>query len=344
MVFPMVTVIIVNYNGKKALGRILEECLRSILETVYPTFEVLFVDNASSDDSVAFVKRVFGQNQKLRIIQNDQNFGFAEGNNIGIRNARGIYFVLLNTDTRVAPDWLQELVRSAEPPEVGAVQSKLLQLTSPDLIDSAGGLLDYYGYHRERGFSANASGFNKPAEIFYAKGACVLLKREVLERTGLFDSEMFMYFEEVDLCWRIWLSGYKVVYSPVSLVYHGFGTSIRSNEQKRIYLYYRNHILVLLKNYNFFNTAKSIFVSFMFEARNFTIFLIRRKTSTSIAIAKAFLWNLIHLRSSWLKRQTVQKYVRRVPDEEIMRHLLKPYPPFPLYIVFSKARYFKKFE
>jgi GT2 family glycosyltransferase len=187
MSFPLVSIIVLNFNGKKTLGKILEDCLLSVLETNYPNMELIFVDNASTDDSVAFVTKRFSSSSNLRIIRNDKNYGFAEGNNRGIREARGKYLALLNSDTKVDPDWLRELVVAAQNSQVGAVQSKLLIMNMPTQLDSAGGLIDYYGYPYEIGRLQEASRYERSREIFYAKGASILLKREVLNKTGLID-------------------------------------------------------------------------------------------------------------------------------------------------------------
>ena len=341
--WPLVSVIILNYNGRKNLGELLKNCLMSVFDTNYPNFEVLFVDNASTDGSVEFVKKRFGHNPRLRIIQNERNLGFTEGNNVGIRNAKGRYIALLNSDTRVDPNWLKELVMAIQPSDVGAVQSKLLQMDSADTLDCAGGFIDYYGYHFERGRGEKSSKYSQPGEIFYAKGAGVLFKPEVLAKTGLFDPEIFMYFDETDLCWRIWLSGYKVLYAPKSIVYHASGSTASKLQQKtRSYYYTRNHILMLLKNYDLGNMFKVVAVSIIFEFRNMVLFLARRKPQVSIAIIEALSWNLFHSKYAWKKRQVIQRLVRKVSDNQIKKIMLKPYPPFPLYLVFSRFRYLKK--
>ena len=331
-----------NYDGRRLLGRILSECLDSVLRTDYGNFEVLFVDNASRDDSVEFVKKTFGEDPRLRIVRNERNLGFAEGNNAGIRQARGEYVVLLNTDTRVEPDWLKNLIDAAEPTEVAAVQSKLLQMNHPDLLDSAGGLLDYYGYHTEVGRGETSSRYNKCRTVFYGKGASILLKRKVLEKTGLFDNDIFLYFDEVDLCWRIWLSGHKVVYAPESIVYHSSGsTTAKMRSKERSYFYSRNHMMVLLKNYNLANAATATAVTVFFEARNIALFLARRRPILSFAILEALLWNLLNLKKTWVKRQVVQSNVRSVSDEEVRKQMLKPFPPFPLYVMRPNSSKYK---
>ncbi len=335
----MISVIILNHNGRKNLGEVLTDCITTTLNSDYPNFEVIFVDNASTDDSVSYVKKNFGMNKRLRIVQSERNLGFAEGNNIGIRVAKGDYFALLNSDTSVSPSWLKELVRTIKPQDVGAVQSKLLSMDSPSLLDSAGGLVDYYGYHLERGRGKNALAYNQTTEIFYAKGAAALLKREVLAKIGFFDSDIFLYFDEVDLCWRIWLSGHMVMYAPTSIACHASGKTASSLQQRqRLFFYVRNHILVLVKNYDLANAFKAIIVSLLFETRNFMLFLLRGKPLVALSIIEGLFWNLTHLRATWRKRQVVQKQIRKVSDEDVKRHMLKPLPTFPLYILFSRTR------
>ena len=213
----------------------------------------------------------------------------------------------------------------------------------PEVLDCAGGLLDYYGYQFERGRGEKPSRRNEVGEIFYAKGASMLLKREVLEKTGLFDPELFMYFDEVDLCWRIWLSGYQVVYAPASTVYHASGsTASKLQAQTRLFFYTRNHIRILLKNYSLANAAKAVAVSVLFETRNMALSLVRRSPLVALAIMKGFLWNLAHLKNAWMQRQVVQRHIRKVTDEKIRQQMLQPYPPLPLYFVFSRSMYQRK--
>jgi GT2 family glycosyltransferase len=338
----LVSVVILNYNGLRTLGKILDGCLESVLKTAFTSFEVLFVDNASTDGSAEYVESRYGTNGMLRIIRNEKNLGFAEGNNRGIKQAKGKYIALLNSDTRVTESWLTELVKAVQPPDVGAAQSKLLQMDKPTVLDCAGGLLDFYGYHFEKGRGENQSRYNQGAEIFYAKGASVIFKREALSKAGLFDPDVFMYFDEVDLCWRIWLSGYRVVYAPASTVYHASGsTAAKMQSQERRYFYARNHLIVLLKNYGLMNAAKAVKASLFFEARNVALLLAREKPLAGLAIVKALFWNLRHLKQTWTKRQTVQNCTRQISDKEVKAHMLTPCPPFPLYILFSRSRYEK---
>lgn len=320
----------------------MEDCLASLFSTDYPNFELLFVDNGSTDHSVEYVNKKFGQTPQLRVVRNERNFGFAEGNNRGIKAAKGEYIALVNTDTRVDSAWLRELVEAIQSPDVGAVQSKLLMMHSPDLLDSGGGLLDYYGYHVERGRGEKAAVYNRTAEVFYAKGAGVLIKSKALQKTGLLDPDIFMYFDETDLCWRLRLCGFKMFYIPNSIVYHASGvTASILQERNRLFFHVRNHLLVLLKNYGLGNLVKAGAVSILLELRNLILFLVRGKPLVSLAIVQALFWNLRSLKVTWGKRRVVQEIIRVVPDSEVKKAMLKPYPPFPLYLVFSRFRYIK---
>ncbi|XHH10575.1 MAG: glycosyltransferase family 2 protein [Candidatus Bathyarchaeia archaeon] len=339
---PKISVIILNYNGQRHLQELLGKCVESVLLTDYPNFEVLFIDNASTDSSVDIIKSRFGKDERLKVIQNRKNLGFAEGNNVGLRIAQGEYIALLNSDTKVDSCWLKTLVKAIEPSDVGAAQSKLLLMSKPSLMDCAGGLVDYYGYHIEKGRGEAASHYTKNSEIFYGKGASLILKREALKKAGLFDKDIFMYYDETDLCWRIRLAGYKVVFAPASIVFHASGlTTAKVYDQKKLFFAQRNHLMIVIKNFELNNMFKAVSVSIIYEIRNALLFILRRKTLASLAILKALFWNLFNLRKTWKKRLDVQKSVRQVSDETIKCIMLPPYPPFPLYLVFPRNRYFK---
>lgn len=311
------------------------------METDYSDFEVLFVDNGSTDDSVEFVRRGYEGDPRFKILRNERNLGYAEGNNVGLRKASGEYFALLNNDTKVDPSWLRMLVDAVQSLHVGSAQSKIVRMDQPSILDCAGGLLDFYGYHFERGKDESVYNYNESAEIFYAKGASFLVKREVLAKTGLFDSDMFLYFDEVDLCWRIWLSGYSVVYAPGSVVRHASGATASSMQQKKVFFYSRNHFLVILKNYDLTNMSKAVVVSLLFEARNFMLFMFRGKPLSALSLLRGIFWNVKSLGATWRKRQIVQHCIRKVSDEDFRKRMLKPLPPFPLYLVFPRTRYQK---
>ena len=138
------------------------------------------------------------------------------------------------------------------------------------------------------------------------------------------------------------MNGSKVLFAPKSIVSHAASlTASKLHQKKRLYFHVRNHILVLLKNYGLANVFKAVFVSILYEARNFALFLARRKPQVSLGIAQAVFWNLRHLKSTWEKRLKVQNWVRKISDKEVQKVMLKPCPHFPLYLLFSRSRYLR---
>ncbi len=210
-------------------------------------FEAVFVDNASTDDSVAYVRECW---PAVRLLQIDQNLGFAAGNNRGFQVARGRYLVLLNTDTSVQPGWLASLVGAAESnPGAGAITSKLVFMADPGEIQNAGSILLSDGSGADRGFHERDVGqYDVLEEVFGACGAAVLYRREMLEDVGQFDETFFNYYEDTDLSWRMRLRGWKVLYEPAAVVHHVHtGTG---GEWSPFFIFHvdRNRLFMILKN------------------------------------------------------------------------------------------------
>ena len=267
-----IAIIIVTYNASEYLG----ELFSSLEEIEYPRedFEIIVVDNASTDDTVKRLRNYELQITNLQILINQKNTGFAQGNNIGLRYAlekNFDYAYLLNQDTIVDPIFLQEAVAVGESDEkIGAVQSLLMLWPDKDLINSWGNEIHYLGFAYAGGYKEKISNFQpaSPArfvgalarraggvpisnyrEIAYASGAACLVRLTAIKEIGLFNEDFFMYHEDVDLGWRLWLAGFRVVLAPKSMVYHKyeFGRSI-----KKYYFMERNRYIVLVQNYSFF--------------------------------------------------------------------------------------------
>ena len=239
-----VLIVILCYNGADYL----RDCLSSLDKINYPndSFEILVVDNASTDNSVEYLKSNW---LKVKVIINQQNLGFAAGNNVGFRYAiqQGFdYVYLLNQDTAVDPNFLAEVVKVGERDrQIGAVQSKLLLAQDKTKINSIGNEIHYLGF----GF---AGGHKTPdeniidKEITYPSGGASLWSTDALKTVGLFNEEFFMYHEDLDLGWRLGLAGYKVRLAAKSIVYHKYEFS---KSIKKFYLMERNRYLVILQNY-----------------------------------------------------------------------------------------------
>jgi GT2 family glycosyltransferase len=218
-----VSVIILNYNGRNWLG----PCLGSIAgQRSAPPFETLLVDNASTDDSLAFAAEHF---PSVRVVRNDRNLGFAAGNNRGARAARGTWLAFLNNDTVAAPDWLASLHQSATDPSLGGryalITSRIESLARPGTIDSAGDAYVRAGGAFKRGHGATADEYSLSGEVFGACGAAFMIRRDIFDALGGFDERFFMVYEDVDLSYRARLAGHRCWYAAAAVVRHaGSGT------------------------------------------------------------------------------------------------------------------------
>ena len=243
-------VVILNWNGKKMLERFLPSVtLHSTGDT-----EVIIADNGSTDDSLAFVREHYPQ---LRIIELDKNYGFAGGYNRALEQVEADYYVLLNDDVEVTPNWLEPVIAQMEQhPQTAICQPKLLMYDQRDTFEyagGAGGFIDKYGYPFCRGrmfttLEQDRGQYDDPCPIFWASGAAMFVRSSVWKELGGLDDDFFAHMEEIDFCWRAKNAGYEVEYCPHSVVYHvGGGTLPKSNPHKT-YLNFRNNMALLYKN------------------------------------------------------------------------------------------------
>jgi GT2 family glycosyltransferase len=244
---------------------------------------------------------------------------------------------------------LLEAIKIAESDEkIGAVQSKLFFWYNRNILESAGAFIDKAGYGFERGFVRGKQNYNAVEDIFYANGAAVTLKRDAVERIQepgkleLFDQDFFFAYEDVDLSWRMRLAGFRTVISPKSIVYHRRSTTTSRKKDLLVFHHCKNRILTLVKNYNLSNLARYLPLLLILESMRAVSNIAGRRDSSSRAIFRAYLWNLMHFRQSWRKRLFVQYFVRRVPEEQALS-LMKNLNPASLiynqrlYQEFSKA-------
>ncbi|HIL56790.1 MAG TPA: glycosyltransferase family 2 protein [Rhodothermales bacterium] len=246
---PRVTVVIVTWNGRE----LLERFLPSVLATDYPDLEVVVADNASTDGTVEWLA---AHHPGVVVARHEENLLFAEGNNRAVPQATGDVLVFLNNDVEVPPDWLRPLVAAlAERPDVAAVQPKLLQLDrqSFEYAGAAGGFLDRYGFPFTRGrlfehLEADRGQYDAPRDVTWATGAALAVRRDAFEAAGGFDPTFEMHMEEIDLCWRLWRSGWRVRCEPTSEAYHLGGASLPRGSARKTYYNYRNGLVMLAKN------------------------------------------------------------------------------------------------
>jgi len=240
---PLVSVIVLNYNA----GELLLNCIESIKKSAYKNLEIIVVDNISTDKSQRICKEKYPD---IKLIQNDENFGYCEGNNIGIREAEGDYIIILNPDTIVESNWIEELISAYNKFGEGLYQPKHLSLNEKTVYMSAGNMLNIFGfgYAREKG-NKDENQFNKIEEISYASGTCLFTSSAVLKKVGLFDPFIFLYHDDLDLGWRASQLGIKSYYVPTSLIYHAESYSLKWNAEK-FYWLERNRKYCILTHYS----------------------------------------------------------------------------------------------
>jgi len=245
---PLVSIIVLNWNGK----RFIDSFFDSVYTQTYPSqkIEILFVDNASSDDSVAYFDSK--HYPRARLVQTGANYGYSGGNNYGFREAKGQYIVVCNNDLELDPHWLENLVECATETDADIVVPKLVYAGS-NTINNAGSILipDSDWPNKERGIDepADLAEFNVRQEVTAFCGASPLFKRDFLEEVGLFDKRFFLYWEDGDLSWRGQKKGKKYVYEPTAIAYHNASGSTGGSTSP-VFVYYvsRNRILILVKN------------------------------------------------------------------------------------------------
>ena len=313
--YPCVSVIIVNYNGIN----VLPNCLNALTKTSYPDFEVIIVDNGSNDASIEFLEH-FKKQSKIRmtIIKNGYNLGFAEANNTGVASSSCKYVALLNNDTMVDENWLGILVNTLEDnPTIGAVQSLLLKNVGE--VDSIGAAMDVFGTASDIAVPISEVGrLHGRAEIFSACAAAMLTRKALFEQVGGFDPKFFAYYEDVDLSWRIRLSGYKVFIDFDSIVYHLRGTTSKKfRENVFDFHLYKNQIAMIIKNHTVGTLLIVMPVVCSLYVFRIVNGIIKKDSGLAMVTIKAIVWNILELRYLTGQRKYVNKYVRKVNDDQI---------------------------
>jgi GT2 family glycosyltransferase len=246
---PEVAVVILNYNGRNHLASFLP----SVLASTYPNTRVIVADNASTDDSIAFLQQHFPE---VELLQHPTNEGFAGGYNWALKLVRSDYYVLLNSDVSVEAGWIEPIVELMEQDKlIAACQPKLRAFHSPGFFEyagAAGGWMDSLGYPFSRGrifdvCETDTGQYDTTIPVFWASGAAMFVRAAVYHELGGLDGYFFAHQEEIDLCWRMQLAGYRIMACPKSVVFHvGAGTLPRGG--RKVYLNFRNNLIMLCKN------------------------------------------------------------------------------------------------
>jgi len=321
---PLVDVVILNYNGKEFL----DECIGSLMQGTYNNAKVFLLDNASTNDDVAYVKE---QYPEVGIIQSPKNNGYCAAYNLAFSQCEGKYIVCLNNDVTVAPDWLEHLVSLAESDDsIAAIQPKLVSYYDPEKFEYAGasgGMMDVFGYPFLRGriFTEieNDNGqYDDVAEVFWTSGAAMFLRKLALQNSGNLDESIVHHMDEIDLCWRLRMCGYRLLVQPRSVIRHIGGATIQSKSFRKIYWNHRNALYIMLKNYELRHVIAYVSVHILLDyvamAQAFFTFqwvMVR-------GVLAAHCWLLFNLPLIFRKRREVQS--RRTFNDDAVIPFMYP--------------------
>jgi hypothetical protein len=320
---PAVSIIIPHY-----LGDILSDCLATIYaHTNDVAFEVIVADDQPHDDGS--IGRALERWPDIQIVKTGGTKGLAFGCNRGLEIAKSRYAMLLNNDVEVSAGWLSALVKAAdEDSDIGACQPKVRSMREKERLDSegaAGGMMDQYAYPFCLGrvfdtVELDEGQYDEGRDIFWALGGAMFLRMEAIEHTGFLDEAFYMHMEEIDLCWRLRMAGYRIVSVPDSVVFHWGGFSLKAETFQRLYLKHRNSFVMLLKNWSFPFLLKTVPVRIALECLTGLAILKGDWKRAAAGIAGAA-WVLLHP-FDVMRRRRVSQAARRVPDREVARAML----------------------
>jgi len=247
---PLVSIIILNYNA----GNLLIDCVESILRTKYDNIEIIVVDNDSEDNSHLECKKKF---DKILLIQNTENLGFCEGNNVGIRSAKGDFVIIINPDTVVTDLWINEFLKAYREKGDGIYQPRIISLEDKKTILSTGNEIQLFGFGYAKNKGNKIEEASKNIEkVTYASGTCIFTKKKILEKIGLFDPFLFLYHDDLDLSWRASLLKINSFYVPTITIFHKESYNFQWSSKKFFWLE-RNRKYCILTHYSK-NTQKKI--------------------------------------------------------------------------------------
>lgn len=330
---PLVAIVLLNWNGQHWLERFLE----GVLQTNYPNLKVVLGDNASSDHSVAWTRTHFPH---VEIIQNDKNYGFAGGYNRILEQVKADYYLLLNTDVEVPANWLHAMVNLAESnPKIAAVQPRFVLQTDKRYLEysgAAGGYMDAFGYMFCQGrifdsLEKNEHQFQDNQAIFWACGACLLVKADAFWQVHGFDDDFFAHQEEIDLCWRLQNQGYEIYYCADAEVYHVGGGMLPPSSPFKTYLNFRNSLYLLFKNWPLKTLLLRLLPRLVLDGVAGLKLLKEGKYKETIAIVKAH-WHFFAALPRLIRKR------RYIAQQDRMSLLKGYYPKSILWQYFIKGK------
>lgn len=301
-----ISVVILNWNGRDFL----EKFLPSVTQYSGDA-KIIVADNASTDDSLSFIQANY---PNIEIVLNDENGGFAKGYNDALNKVQNDFYVLLNSDIEVSPNWLEPMAQLMKDESIAGCQPKVLSYhdkTKFEHAGAAGGFLDknYFPFCRGRFFDSveNDNGqYNSDKEVFWATGACLMIRAKDFHKVGGFDADFFAHMEEIDLCWRLKNQNKRFMITTNSTVFHVGGGTLPYNSPRKVYLNFRNSLIMITKNHHGMIGPK-IFYRLCIDGAAAMKFLLTGEFKNFVAVFKAHMWHHGHLRSMIKKRRETQK-------------------------------------
>ena len=296
-----IAVVILNYNGKSFL----EKFLPSVIQNS-DNHTIVVADNASTDDSIGFMKTTYPE---VRLIEMEKNTGFSQGYNLALKEIEAEYYVLLNSDVEVTPQWLQPLAEFMDThPQVAACQPKIKAYhnkTHFEYAGAAGGFIDKLGYPFCRGrvfddVEADEGQYNDNKEVFWATGACMFVRSSLYWQLEGLDNDFFAHMEEIDLCWRFKNAGYQIYYVGASEVYHVGGGTLHKSNPRKTFLNFRNNLILLYKNLPARKLWFILWLRFWLDGIALLRFLLKKQWGDAGAVSKAY-WQFYTSVRFWKK-------------------------------------------
>jgi GT2 family glycosyltransferase len=329
-------VVILNWNGLLWLQKFLATTVRF---SAGPDTVVFMADNGSTDGSAEWVSKNISD---VTIIRLENNHGFAGGYNIALNQISAEYFVLLNSDAEVTEGWLDPLIKHMDQnPDVASCQPKIRAFHERDHFEyagAAGGYIDKFGYTFCRGrifenVEKDTGQYDNTTDIFWSSGACMMVRAEAWKKCGGFDDDFFAHMEEVDLCWRFHLAGFRVSCVPGSIIYHAGGGSLPYDSKLKTYLNFRNNLFMLYKNLPDNKLHKTIFIRKVLDGVAAIMFIIKGRTGNAKAVLKAHIDYYKNIKKLKVKRETV----KNLTINKTLSHLVNKCIVFRFYIKGEKT-------
>ena len=319
---PKVAVVILNWNGIEFLKKFLP----SVIENTNPELaEIIIADNGSQDQSVDWLRQNW---PGLRIVKLDKNYGFAQGYNLALREINYPYYLLLNSDVEATPGWLEPLVEILDSdPSVGACMPKIRSYhdqSSFEYAGAAGGFIDRLGYPFCRGrilsyVEKDHGQYDDNRDIFWASGACIMVRSELYFSAGGLDPFFFAHMEEIDLCWRIKNMGSRIKFCHQSQVFHLGGGTLPKSNHKKTYLNFRNNLIIIVKNSKSADLVRICLARMFLDFVAGVYFLIKMDPGETFAVFKAYVSLAGHCRTIARSRREVMKKIKPAFHKEIFQ-------------------------